>query len=211
MMENHPDSNRPDHAHAKAGNGRAENGGTGSGMLTVDVTYLEQLAPPPLANHPDNATRSLVCIDRPSVSFFRRLYNAVGERWLWWERRALSDAQLAALIAEPRRLIYVGYSGEQEVGFAETLYSGANELSVAYFGLLPKWIGRGFGKWMLNSVLREAWQQNPLRVTLNTCSLDHPNAMRLYCACGFRPYQYKRITIDDPRENPTLGFNPQTD
>ena len=38
--------------------------------------------------------------DNPTVSFYRYLYNTVGEPWLWYERRAFDDATLLQMFAD---------------------------------------------------------------------------------------------------------------
>ncbi|HVH78614.1 MAG TPA: N-acetyltransferase, partial [Stellaceae bacterium] len=66
------------------------------------VTYLEMFErpsarhiPAPLGKH------ALMRAEDCSVSFYRYLYETVGTPWLWFERRLMSDAALAAEIQKP--------------------------------------------------------------------------------------------------------------
>jgi thiosulfate/3-mercaptopyruvate sulfurtransferase len=60
-------------------------------------------------------------------------------------------------------------------------------VDLAYFGLMPHVHGRGLGKWFLSQAVDAAWALKPLRVTVNTNTLDHPAALPLYQRIGFEP------------------------
>jgi GNAT superfamily N-acetyltransferase len=64
---------------------------------------------------------------------------------------------------------------------------GGRTLSVeiAYFGLLPAYVGRGLGKYLLSEAAARAWTLQPSRVWLHTSTLDHPAALPNYLARGF--------------------------
>ena len=62
----------------------------------------------------------------------------------------------------------------------------ANEVEIAYFGLLPNFIGKGLGGGFLSVAIEKAWEQNKKRVWVHTCNLDHPNALKNYLARGLK-------------------------
>ena len=72
-------------------------------------------------------------------------------------------------------------------------------VEVAYFGLLPRFIGQGLGGHLLTAAVERAWQRGAKRVWLHTCDLDHPAALPHYQARGFRPYKFAIEVSDDPR------------
>ena len=62
----------------------------------VTVTYLEQLAKPSvpqLAVPPEKM--AIMRVREPSLSFYRYLFNTVGEAHKWISRRYISDEDLA--------------------------------------------------------------------------------------------------------------------
>ncbi len=61
---------------------------------------------------------------------------------------------------------------------------------------IPAEFGRGFGKHLLSSAVRDAWSLRPRRVWLHTCTLDHPNALPNYLARGFTPYRTETYEVD---------------
>ena len=52
---------------------------------------------------------------------------------------------------------------------------------------MPEFLGRGFGRYFLDQLLSLAWQPEIKKVTINTCTLDHPAALPMYQKFGFEP------------------------
>ncbi len=141
-------------------------------------------------------------IKRPSLPFYRFLYNEVGKPWLWYERRAMADTDLKTILSNEKVHVYALYRGGEPAGYVELDYRQDNEVELAYFGLLPWHIGNGIGPWFLDWAVSTAWNDRPSRLIVNTCNLDHPKAIIVYQQAGFRPYRQDAVTIRDPRREP---------
>ena len=63
------------------------------------------------------------------------------------------------------------------------------DVEIAYFGLLPQFLGKGLGGGFLTAAVEKAWEMGAARVWVHTCSLDHPNALKNYQARGFQIYR----------------------
>ena len=50
-------------------------------------------------------------------------------------------------------------------------------VEIAFFGLLPQFIGKGLGGYLLSEAIRKAWDLDASRVWVHTCTLDHPRAL----------------------------------
>lgn len=172
------------------------------GRLTVIVTFLEMTRPPPgpKRRKPDGDIRLMRAIN-PTVAFYRFLYNAVGEPWLWHERRRWPAAELAKIIGDPRVEIWVLYVDGAPAGYIEIDRRGAKSdaVDLGYFGLQPEYFGRGLGPWLLGEGIAMAWQGGTNKLSVNTCTFDHPSALGLYQSFGFRPYKHVSHDIPDPR------------
>jgi GNAT superfamily N-acetyltransferase len=174
--------------------------GTAPAKLADTVTYLEMTAKPARPPVPVPAAKlALMRTERCTVSFYRYLYNIVGEPWLWYERRLWSDARVAELLARPDVEIYVLYAWGVPAGYFELVRAARGDTELAYFGLVPEFIGRGFGAWFLNAAIETAWLGASGRVWVHTCTFDHPRALRLYQRSGFKVYERRAVTFDDPR------------
>jgi len=175
------------------------------GVLDVTVTYLEMGqapdTPPGPAPFPDLA---LGRVARPSVEGYRFLYDKVGAPWLWHERRRLSDQALVRLLADPRLEILVLANAGRVAGFAELDRRLPPDCKLAYFGLIPNYIGRGLGRWLLAEAIARAWAGRPRRLLVNTCTFDHPAALPLYRRAGFTVVEEVERRIRDPRASGLL-------
>jgi len=171
-------------------------------QLDVTITYLEMRKQP--ARGPARPPRltekiALMSAERPTVGFYRYLYNAVGEPWRWYERNQLSDEQLAAIVQDELVEVCVLYYGGTPAGYAELDFRQKGEVELAYFGLIPDYIGLGLGQYLLDWAIDSAWSRQPERLWVNTCTLDHPAALPIYQKAGFVPYDQEAIRISDPR------------
>ena len=172
------------------------------------ITYLEMKAPPAPRSAPQSRHQlALLRLVEPAVPFYRYLYGAVGEPWFWYERRMLTDDELSARIRAEGIEISVLYADGQPAGYIEMDYRDAANVNLAYFGLVPQFIGRGLGGFLLGRAVDEAWRRGAKRLWVHTSTLDHPRALRLYQRLGFVPYKQETKVIDDPR---ALGLIPAT-
>jgi GNAT superfamily N-acetyltransferase len=171
-----------------------------SGMLESTVTYLEMCSRPqrPLFPAPRPGL-SIVQAVRPTVSFYRYLYNTVGDLWLWWERRRLRDEQLAAIVQNPKVEVHVLYVEGVPAGYVELDARKPPDVELAYLGLIPEFLGQRLGPYLLDFAIDRAWSSGAERVWLHTCSLDHPKALGVYQMAGFVPYKTEPRREPDPR------------
>ena len=170
------------------------------GNIKTVVTYLEMRDAPTRPAPPIPVGKiSLLRTHKPTISFYRYLYDTIGEPWLWWERRALSDNTLTDIIHDDDVEIYVLYVGGVPAGYVELDCRMAGAVEIAYFGLIPDFIGRGLGPYLLRWAIDQAWTREPERVWLHTCNLDHPSALQTYQRAGFTVYDQQTEVVRDPR------------
>jgi ribosomal protein S18 acetylase RimI-like enzyme len=158
-------------------------------MSLVSTTYLEMRSPEEL--RPKHGTDDRFWIGEATVrqwQFNRFLYFAVGEAWSWTDKRGWTDAQWKEYVESPQLRTFVGYYDGAPAGYYE-LRRDDSGVEIAYFGLLPAFIGRGFGGALLTNAIEEAWRMSPARVWVHTCTLDHPAALANYQARGMRVYK----------------------
>ena len=172
-----------------------------AGHVGAVVTYLEMRERPRPAPVPPSPLR-LIRWPQPTPAKYRALFARVGGPWLWYSRLAMDDAALAAAIGE---LHVVLDPAGVEVGMIELDFSTAGECLIRFLGLVPELAGRGHGRWLFAELLRLAWRGGIARVRVNTCSLDHPAALKAYLAAGFTAYARAFESFPDPR---ALGLLP---
>src|SRR5205814_1353389 len=117
------------------------------------------------------------------------LYAAVGYRWMWYSRLPWDHAQWLAYLDRPELETWVGYVSGSPAGYFELERQSDDNVELAYFGLLPRFIGQGLGAELLTAAIERAWKMGAARVWVHTCSLDHPQALANYQARGFRVFR----------------------
>jgi ribosomal protein S18 acetylase RimI-like enzyme len=134
--------------------------------------------------------------------FNRDMYVAVGRTWKWVDKLAWTDEDWNEYAGDPNLRTFAAYYNKELAGYYELRKSDVpsgpshgnryqGEIEIAYFGLLPDFIGRGLGSTLLTSAIKSAWawEPTPSRVWVHTCNRDHPNALKNYQARGFKIYK----------------------
>ncbi len=167
--------------------------------VSVTRTYLEMTEPSDLrpARLPDPAPR-IERVGECPVSFFRYLYAEVGRAYHWTDRLGWSDETVRRHLDDPAVSLWVSSWEAAPAGYFELRREGDGAVEIVYFGLLPEYVGRGWGKFLLTEAARTAWSLDAARVWLHTCTLDHPAALPNYLRRGFRPVREEVYTADVP-------------
>ena len=149
----------------------------------VTVTFLEMHEPKELPVSLPNTYFELLA--KPvSVNTYRKYYYGVGEKHFWLDRMVMPDAELFEKINATNVDIFLFYVNEEVAGYIEFVKE-EKYVEILYFGLMPDFIGKGYGNYFLQWVIAKAWSYKPNWIQLNTCTLDHPNALKMYKKAGF--------------------------
>ena len=176
-----------------------------AGKVAFVVTSLEMLAPPPRVD--GGPQFQIVRVERPDLDWYRDLFRRIGTDWLWFGRLRLTDAELSAVVHDPRLELYLLTGSNRGEGLLELDFRQPAECEIAYFGVTPDLIGRGAGRRLMRHAIETAWSRPIRRLWVHTCTGDHPEALQFYIRSGFRPYRRQIEVADDPR---LLGVLPET-
>ena len=169
-------------------------------MARVEVTrtYLELKSPDQLRGLEAEPALRVEALGRCPAAFYRFLYAEVGRVYHWVDRGAWTDDEIRAYLDSPRLRLFVLYEDGAPAGYYELLDHDDGSTEIAYFGLMPDYLGRGLGKALLVHAARNAWAGRPRRVWLHTCTLDAPAALPNYEARGFARFKEERYWADLP-------------
>lgn len=164
---------------------------------TIDyrITWLEMATRPaygwpPL---PETCKGELVKAENPPWWWFLTLSDAVGRDYAWTDKHALGPEQLNAWIQQPDVEIWTLMERGWPHGFFMLDWTEAGTCDLAYFGLVPEAVGRGLGTWLLKTAVLKGWARGGVqRMTVNTCTMDHPRALPQYERVGFAPIRRTR-------------------
>lgn len=130
----------------------------------------------------------------PDMDLSRHLYEAVGSEYHWTVRTPWTDEQWMERLCLENVEMWVAYEHEAIAGYFELSMDEKKNVELAYFGLLPQFIGRGIGGYLLTKAIRRAWQMGASRIWLHTSTRDHAHALVNYQARGFRVFN--QVAID---------------
>jgi GNAT superfamily N-acetyltransferase len=164
----------------------------GGRLVEVTTWYLEMLRPDELRPAaPPGPEVNVVRAEIPSPELSRFLYTAVGSDWFWIDRLGWDAAQWLRYLDRPEVETWVLYVSGTPAGYVELQTQAEGNVEIAYFGLMPRFIGRGLGGHLLTFGVQRAWSLGASRVWVHTCSLDGPYALANYLARGFQVYDQR--------------------
>ena len=167
------------------------------------VTFLEMTARPGYAwpHTPNGMSGALLKAEQPPVWYFRALYDAVGRDYAWTDIHASEDDDIADWLNSPDVALYSLIDKGWPQGFFLLDWRERTACELCYFGLVPESVGRGLGAWMLRTAILSAWEREGVnKLTVNTCTLDHPRALNQYQKYGFTPVRQEdrtRVLVRD--------------
>ena len=166
---------------------------TSDATETLVTTYLEMRSPEQLRpKRADEQFQVSELTDR-DWRFNRDLYFNVGAQWRWIDKRPWTDEQWKEYAIAPELRTFAAYYNEELAGYYELRRDDEGAVEIAYFGLLPQFIGRGLGGALLTSAIEQAWSRHrgivPMRVWVHTCNRDHSQALANYQVRGMVIYK----------------------
>ena len=163
-------------------------------MLDVVVTSLEMTAPADL--RPGRKAPQQIELETVSPSapqLVRATYVRIWKPLAFSGRMEWSDTDWTQELSRPGVVARLARVGDDTAGLVELEVDAYGTVGIVVFGLVPEFIGRGFGGAFLTLVTRLAWAMpaptGVRRVWLQTYSSDHPHAITNYIARGFRVFQ----------------------
>ena len=169
------------------------------GKVAAVVTYLEMCTPLRVSSTPTMSEFAVRRVANSDLDWYRDLYRAIGEPWLWFSRLRMSDDDLRAILHDRGVDVFALSHEGTDHGLAEFDRRHFPDIELSFFGVTAKLIGKGAGHALLQHCLPLAWEQKPQRVWLHTCTSDHPGALAFYIKAGFVPYKRAIEIADDPR------------
>ena len=144
------------------------------------------------AKHSPRSDIALVRVLPPMPELSRFFYATVGGAWYWTQRLPWTYRRWHDHLNRPELETWLLSAQGVPAGYFELEAQAGAGVEIAYFGLLPQFVGCGLGGHLLTCAIERAWEMGAKRVWVHTCTLDHPQALANYQARGMR--LYKQVT-----------------
>jgi len=159
-------------------------------------TYLEMTDPSALEGAPPPGPGVAVeRVEQAPPDLWRFLYTEVGREYRWVDRLGWTDEDIRAYLADPALELWILRVAGEAAGYFELRKDPDGAVEIAYFGLLPAFVGRGLGKFLLTAAVERAWARGAARVWLHTSSLDHSSALPNYLGRGFSIWKQETYDV----------------
>jgi GNAT superfamily N-acetyltransferase len=177
------------------------------GKIATVVTHLEMRSRAQLRPERPQQPYALRRVPKPDLVWYRDLYRRVGENWLWFSRLAMDDRALAEVVHDSGIEIHALRHRSRDEGLLEIDFRRFPEVEISFLGVAENLLGKGAGRYLINRAIENVWGRGPSRLTVHTCTMDHPRALEFYLRSGFTPYARSVEVADDPR---LRGLLPRT-
>ena len=139
---------------------------------------------------------SLEFLKKPNFQLNKFFYKNFGKKHHWIDRLAWTEKQLIDYTSDKKVKTYVLKKSKDFVGYFELIFHyNLSEVEIAYLGLLEDYQNQKLGSLLLSSAIKKSFSDNPKRVWVHTCSLDHKNALNNYIARGMKIFKKESLTI----------------
>ena len=132
----------------------------------------------------ENKAITLQKINSEDFFFNIILLLGVGLPWKWHTRLAWTFGEWKTFFKTNKTETYLAFYEENIIGYFELVILPL-EVEINYIGILPHHINKKLGGVLLSEATSIAWKHSPEKVTVHTCELDHPNALKNYISRGF--------------------------
>ena len=139
---------------------------------------------------------SLEFLKKPNFQLNKFFYKNIGKKHHWVDRLAWTENQWIDYTSDKKVKTYVLKKSKDFVGYFELIFHyNLSEVEIAYLGLLEDYQNQKLGSLLLSSAIKKSFSDNPKRVWVHTCSLDHKNALNNYIARGMKIFKKESLTI----------------
>ena len=111
------------------------------------------------------------------------------------DRLSWTDEEIRRHLADPALELWLLEVRGETAGYFELRKHPDAAVEIAYFGLLPAFVGRGLGRFLLTQAAERAWARGAARVWVHTSSLDHSSALPNYLARGFSIWKQETYDV----------------
>ena len=123
-------------------------------------------------------------------------YKNIGKKHHWVDRLSWTNEQWIKYTSDVKLKTYVLQKNNDLAGYFELIsHTEINEVEIAYLGLLEEYQNKKLGSYLLSSAIKNSFLNNPKRVWVHTCSLDHKNALNNYISRGMRIFKKETISL----------------
>ena len=158
----------------------------------LEINFIKDLKE--TSDFPENYSISLV--DPFDFQLNKFFYKNIGKNHHWVDRLVWTEKQWINYVSDKNVKTYVLKNEKDLAGYFELiLHQEKDEVEIAYLGLIKEYQNKKLGSYLLSAAIKNSFLNNPKRVWVHTCSLDHKNALSNYVARGMKIFKTETIFL----------------
>ena len=139
---------------------------------------------------------SINLLDHVDFQLNKFFYKNIGKNHHWVDRLVWTEQQWIEYVSNKNVKTYVLKNEKDFAGYFElNLHPEKKEVEIAYLGLLEEYHNKKLGSYLLSFAIKKSFLNNPKRVWVHTCSLDHKNALKNYIARGMKIFKTETVFL----------------
>ena len=163
----------------------------------IERNYLEINSIKDL-NKPNTSPKGYIVqlVEPKDFQLNKFFYKNVGKKHQWIDRLVWTENQWCQYTSDEKVKTYVLKKKEDLAGYFELIeHKDKEEVEIAYLGLLEEYHNQKLGSYLLSLAIKFSFLNDPKRVWVHTCSLDHKNALKNYIARGMKIFKKETIAM----------------
>ena len=158
----------------------------------LEINSLNELVE---SNKP-NEEYQIKLIDPPDFQLNKFFYKNIGKNHNWIDRLIWTEKQWIEFTTNKNTKTFILTKKDDLAGYFELIFhQDKNEIEIAYLGILEEYQNKKLGSYLLSTAIKKSFLNNPKRVWVHTCSLDHRNALNNYLSRGMKIFKKESIVI----------------
>jgi GNAT superfamily N-acetyltransferase len=153
----------------------------------------------------DDQSLAVALVSPPNPQLNHSLFLEIGTSYRWYSRLEWDHADWDRYVNDRSVQTWLGLKAGVPFGYFELRNSIPQRVTqIVFLGLFASWAGQGLGAHLLTHAIQRAWEiTGTERVSVHTCTSDHPAALANYEARGFtvERTETRMESIPDP-DNP---------
>ena len=143
-----------------------------------------------------NKDCSLNLLEPINFQLNKFFYKNIGKKHKWTDRLVWTEAQWIEYVSSKKVRTYILKYQNDLAGYFELIFHiDEKEVEIAYFGLLEEFQNKKLGSYLLSQAIKKSFYSKVNRVWVQTCYLDHSNALKNYIARGMKIFKSETILI----------------
>jgi GNAT superfamily N-acetyltransferase len=134
------------------------------------------------------------------------LFVGVGLPWKWYSRLKWTSSEWDNIMKDNRIQTYLAFHDNHLVGYFELEIHENQSVEIVFLGLLPEFLGKRLGGYLLSHAVETAWGLNANRVWLHTCDNDSNAALNNYLSRGFQIFNQVIEEEEVPEKSEFLEY-----